>query len=222
MHIGEFQEYLLSATNFPRQSHSGVNIKKFLMDLFSRFDIAIEDIGSVTLDGASNGLKAMKLMNVNYRVCFIHDVARAVHYAMTADNDDMASVIKSHKRFAALCHRSHVVHDAMFRKQTAMRGEGHELELIQMKGGKWGSQCDCLHRNLLLKPCIKSAISSLLEVDESGDEGAVEQVSSQPLLVGACTCGMCAWAGGSRRRIAVLGHRGPRRDQLRWSIGRIS
>ena len=168
---GDLKEYQLSCSSFPRDSHSGMNIKNFLQGVFDYFGILPSDIGSGTLDGASNGLKAMRLLDIrNYRVCLIHDIARAVHFAMTTDNDTMVSVLKSHKRFAALCHRSHVVHDIVFKRQTEVRGVGNELELMQMKGGKWGAQYDCLRRNLLLKPCIKAAVKSILEVNDSDEE----------------------------------------------------
>ena len=175
----ELYEFLLSSSRFPIGSHTGKAIRNFLNKTLSEFGITLHDVGSITLDGDSKGLKACKLMMLPFRVCLIHDIARAVLYALglagpasNRQNLEAASMIKEHKALASFAHKSVLFHDTLQSKQTAMRGVGKELEVVQMKGGKWGAQHDCLDRNLQLKPCINAAMSAILRDEDESDEDA--------------------------------------------------
>lgn len=174
-------DLLLSSAAFPIGSHTGKAIKLFMNQTFKLFGIKEDDIGSLTLDGDAKGLKACKLIKRPFRVCFIHDLARAVLYALGLAgpkgercNDAAAAIVNAHKKFAAFCHRSVVAHDTLQQKQAELRGAGSELEVIQAKGGKWGAHYDCMLRNLRLKPSIQAALATMSTAENSETESMDE------------------------------------------------
>lgn len=93
------------------QAHSAQNLARWYKCVLARYGLTLADIGISTLDGASNGQKALRLLYLCARICFAHNLQRSVLYALgiagkPSQNEDAAACIAKNNNIAAYFHRS--------------------------------------------------------------------------------------------------------------------
>jgi len=73
--------FQMAYEQFPDDSHTGENICVWFKKANSKLGICIQkDVGTPTIDGASNGKKALKLAGKQIRICVDHQVARGIAF----------------------------------------------------------------------------------------------------------------------------------------------
>ena len=96
---------------FTHSKHSGPVIAMIKKRGLAKFKLEPPHLALCTEDGAANNKKAAKILGTPFRVCFPHDMQRAVLFStgMTGSpnqNPDLAAEIKKFSAMAAAPHRS--------------------------------------------------------------------------------------------------------------------
>lgn len=72
---------MLDFAQFSNTSHSAVKVAAIKQSVLAKYDERPSDISLATEDGASNNKASAKLLHQPFRVCFPHDLQRAVLYS---------------------------------------------------------------------------------------------------------------------------------------------
>jgi hypothetical protein len=97
---------MLDFAIFTNTKHSAANVAAMKRSVLAKYGVMPRDISLATEDGASNNKAAAKILRQPFKVCFPHDLQRAVLFStgMTGkpnQNKDLATAIGSMSRMAA-------------------------------------------------------------------------------------------------------------------------
>ena len=134
---------MLDFAIFTNTKHSAVQVAAMKKNVLAKYGERPTDISLATEDGASNNKKAAKLLHQPFKVCFPHDLQRAVLFStgMTGkpnQNNELATVIGSLSRMAGAPHRSVKVAGALQAAQIANgTSESRVLTTMSMNATRW-------------------------------------------------------------------------------------
>ena len=119
----QLAQFLMSFKKFPRKRHNAENLSEFVDDELIALGIESEDIEMATPDGASNGVKALKLSSIPGRVCADHNLQRCAKYGLgttgkPCKNPYMRDHIKSNKKMVKKTRQCDRVENALDQVQV--------------------------------------------------------------------------------------------------------
>ena len=167
------------------KSHTAVNMIEWMEGVLHEHGLTWEDFALLAVDGASNCMKALEIVKeeVDSTVCFCHDLARAVLYAIglgaALDQPDrpvigkLTAALKKMRTLAIKFHRVALLKKALHDSQAA-DGITRELETLRAAITRWNGIFLGLHRNIQLKAHIEHALNgagtvNVMTYDENGD-----------------------------------------------------
>jgi hypothetical protein len=160
--------FQMSYSQFPFDRHTGENIAVWLKETNAKHGVDLDrDVGTPTIDGASNGKRAMTILKKEVRICSAHQMARAVAYA-TGDagkkNADARKLIRAFRRLAAFAHKSTRFNDDQKKAQVTLRlveKPKIPLELIVAGATRWDGVQDTMARSVeVLQPALIQALAA--------------------------------------------------------------
>jgi hypothetical protein len=157
---------------FSNTKHSGQVIADIKTEALARFGLdARVDISLYTEDGASNNKSSARLMKVPFRVCFPHNLARAVLFStgMTGTpcrNPLLKDAIEEMSKMAAAPHRSVKVTKQLQEAQLANgTSSSRVLTTSSMNATRWTGLYRMTNKNCRLKRELRIALTG----SETGD-----------------------------------------------------
>ena len=167
------------------KSHTAVNMIEWMEGVLHEHGLTWEDFALLAVDGASNCMKALEIVKeeVDSTVCFCHDLARAVLYAIgmgaALDQSDrpvigkLTSALQKMRTLAIKFHRVAALKKALHESQAA-DGVPRELETLRAAITRWNGIFMGLHRNIQLKAHIEHALDgagtlNVMTYNEDGD-----------------------------------------------------
>ena len=165
---------ILNFKVFPFKRHTAKAIKCYLRASLKRESLSEEDIRHWTPDGASNGKKALKLMNnADFDVCTSHDLQRCVKYATgktkPSKNPTAAYLLRRHKGMVSRLHRSLIDTAEFTAIQEALSKDGHSKQTVTYAETRWDGELDQVKVNNTLREPLTILFSGALQeqVEES-------------------------------------------------------
>ena len=168
---------MLDFAIFTNTKHSAVQVAAMKKNVLAKYGERPTDISLATEDGASNNKKAAKLLHQPFKVCFPHDLQRAVLFStgMTGkpnQNNELATVIGSLSRMAGAPHRSVKVAGALQAAQIANgTSESRVLTTMSMNATRWQGLYRMVNRNRRLRNFLALALTGTegggMEADDS-------------------------------------------------------
>ena len=161
---------------FTNTKHSAANVAAMKRSVLAKYGERPSDISLATEDGASNNKAAAKLLRQPFKVCFPHNLQRAVLVStgMTGkpnQNKDLAIVIGSTSRMAGAPHRSVKVAGQLQAAQIANgTSKSHVLTTSSMNATRWQGLYKMVNRNRRLKKWLALALTGTEGEDMEGDE----------------------------------------------------
>ena len=76
---------LLDFSAFPYITHSGSNIAQWIVNVLAKYGCTLKDIRTIVPDGASNGIKALRMLHVAFEVIESFGDAVMRHLIVTTD-----------------------------------------------------------------------------------------------------------------------------------------
>jgi hypothetical protein len=179
--------FQLSYSQFPFDRHTGEKIAVWLKKTNADHGLDLHrDVGTPTIDGASNGKRAMKILKKAVRICSAHQMARSVAYA-TGDagrkNPDARRLIRAFRRLAAFAHKSTRFNDDQKKAQATLllvKESKQPKELIIAGATRWDGVQDNMARTVEeLEPALKRVLAgkddqyAMVETEEMSPEDDV-------------------------------------------------
>ena len=168
---------MLAFVQFTDSSHSGPVIAKINRESLAKFRLATHHITLNTEDGAANNKKAAKINKYPFRVCFPHDMQRAVLFStgMTGSpcrNPDLAAEIKKMSAMAAAPHRSvQTTHALVEAQEENGVNKSKALSTSTMNVTRWQGLYKMANKNRRLEKELKLALTGT----EAGLDGIEEE-----------------------------------------------
>ena len=165
--------YLLECCEFPRASHSGANIATFMREVFNTYGINLSDIILMCPDGASNGIKAAKILGIDWFVCFCHNVQRCVSYGMDlgskkgGTNRKAREIIRDFTALATLTKRSAKVTKLLKQSQHTLDPQVPIYSYPKKKGAtRWAGLHTLFQAGYLLKVPTRMVLNGTQDDDD--------------------------------------------------------
>lgn len=145
---------------FPHTSHTGENLKSWLLEVLKEKKIPLKVIAGITLDGAADGNKAIALIpevRGKRDVCGLHQLQRAVLYSIgeagaknSCRNTTARDLLRQHARVVQLSHQSREIAHGFRDAQRAAKIPPHKyLSTVRKNATRWGYQKKQITRNNL-------------------------------------------------------------------------
>lgn len=198
----ELHDDLLDFSVFPFTSHTGENLKTWLLGTLKAKDIPLKCISGVTPDGAADGRKAFNLiteLRSKVDICGLHQLQRSVLYSVgeagprnASPNMAARDLLRQHRRVVQLSHQSREISHAFRDAQQAAGVPPHKIiGTVRHNVTRWGNQLQQVSRNNLMRPIQDPVITKykrehisevvLLETSDkegdSDDEGSLQPTS---------------------------------------------
>ena len=173
---------MLDFAQFTNTSHSAVNVAAIKTKVLGKYGLKPTDISLATEDGASNNKKSAELLGQPFKVCFPHNLQRAVLFStgMTGNpclNPDLKQAIGAMSRMAAAPHRSVQVTSAMQEVQIADgTPKSRVLSTCSMNATRWQGLYRMVNKNRRLQKELSIALT--------GSEGGGAAMAEEPAAVG--------------------------------------
>jgi hypothetical protein len=168
----EFQDMLLKFGHFPKIRHTGKAIARWLLNALAAVGLSTTDIVLATPDGASNGLKALRMMHVVYDICVEHQLDRIVSHATGlaskkgAENPDCYALIKANRKMAAKILTSSQLQEGLRKNQRELGiAKTETLRVMKFGETRFGSGVLLIERNNDLFIPIKGLAAEELHAD---------------------------------------------------------
>lgn len=95
---------------FDVNSHTGENIRKWIIKILKRYELTSDDVMLMTADGASNNVKALAHTDYDFQICIDHGLQNALKAALgftkSQPNQQFQALIQQHKKVTAVSSRS--------------------------------------------------------------------------------------------------------------------
>ena len=173
---------------FEDTTHSGPVIAMLKRATLAKYGLSVEThLGLSTEDGASNNKKAAKILGRPFKVCFPHDQARAVLFAVgmagaVSQNPQLKEAIGGMSSMAAAPHRSvktnKALQDAQIAKGTS---KSKVLTTSSMNATRWTGLYRMANKNRRLENELKLALTGTangLTTEEPAQVEGTEVVDS--------------------------------------------
>ena len=167
---------MLDFAIFTNTKHSVANVAAMKRSVLAKYGVMPRDISLATEDGASNNKAAAKILRQPFKVCFPHDLQRAVLFStgMTGkpnQNKDLATAIGFMSRMAGAPHRSVKVAGELQAAQIANgTSHSHVLTTSSMNATRWQGLYKMVNRNRRLKKWLALALTGTEGEDMEADE----------------------------------------------------
>ena len=102
----ELANIVLAFEAFPYKRHTGLNIAKWIKSSLARVGLELGDVVMMVPDGAANGIKAVKYLDMKYDICPAHQLHRSILYACgfagkPSQNAKLALMLRNSNRIAS-------------------------------------------------------------------------------------------------------------------------
>ena len=179
---------LLHFMAFPFTSHSADAIKEWLVTVLRSEEIPVSAISGVTPDGASDGqsgVKSVPGLSTKTDVCVLHDLQRAVLYAVglagpkaRCPNQDARDLLRINGRVVQLSHQSREVSDGFRDFQADHKVPSSKiLSTVRTNATRWTNQKKQVTRNIIMQPIIDSVLRKYRR-DHTDDTAIIVKDSS--------------------------------------------
>ncbi len=163
---------------FTNSSHAAGMVANLKSTVLAMYGEVPSDISLATEDGASNNKKSAKLLGQPFKVCFPHDLQRAVLFStgMTGkpcQNTQLRDAISAMSRMAAAPHRSVQVTSALNQSQMdAGAKKSRVLTTASMNATRWQGLYRMVNKNRRLQKHLSVALT--------GSDGGAAAMTEEP------------------------------------------
>jgi hypothetical protein len=162
-------DFVLEFAVFPNNRHTALHIKAWMESVFVDNLLSKEDIIMATPDGAANGKKALKLMGLEFIVCYCHDLQRAMLYALgragkTSRNPEVKALIELHHKIVTKVHTSTLLTKDLIDAQVSagvVKGKAKTVTGSCVTR-QWQGDAKILGRNLDLQVYLDSILTQTM------------------------------------------------------------
>jgi hypothetical protein len=150
-------QYVLAFERFLEKHHTAVAIKRWVEAVLKRYGLSTQGIELSTLDGAANGIKAMVMLKLLYRICGAHQLQRCIKHATgqaggkTSSNPEFKQHLHRVRNIDYLINKSNI---ALAELKEAQEADGIKETTTVSKEGhtRWDGMMDSAARkNSLMK-----------------------------------------------------------------------
>lgn len=178
---------ILDFNVFPSMTKTGENIKKWFLQVLSKFEIAHTMVSGITPDGAADGQCGLSLIETlaeKVDTCLLHQLQRAVLYSIglagrTTQNKDAKELLRKNNRIVMLSHQSLATNKGIKEAQSGAGIQDHDIRtLIATATTRWGNQFQQIERNNLLRLAIDPTVEKFKRDHKNEKEAIVEMNES--------------------------------------------